>query len=308
LHFVSYQIGTGGEGKEGAKGEEGEGEGEGADMGRNVYGAASSSSSMQAAAAAMEAEVGVVPAYPDATVPGLEWWDEVFLPRERREARRLSKAAHLSLEEDEGLLALTHARTHRLVQHPVPLKPLGGERLNVMLPMYLTKHEQKKLRRTSRQEKEQEKRDKMMMGLIPAPEPKFKLSNFMKLLGDQAVADPSKVEARVLQQMQQRVLSHEMRNQASKLTPEERKEKRTRKLQEDVSRSVCAALFRVKDFSSSKHRFQVDVNAQQHFLSGIGMLGGFYSAVRLWLLFALMYFGLTCIILVLTWMFFVCVV
>jgi len=40
-----------------------------------------------------------------------------------------------------------------------------------------------------------------MMGLIQPPEPKFKLSNFMKVLGDQAVADPSKVEQRVMQQV-----------------------------------------------------------------------------------------------------------
>ena len=44
----------------------------------------------------------------------------------------------------------------------------------------------------------------MLMGLIPPAEPKFKLSNFMKVLGEQAVADPSKVEMRVVQQMQQR--------------------------------------------------------------------------------------------------------
>ncbi len=53
------------------------------------------------------------------------------------------------------------------------------------------------------------------MGLIAPPEPKFKLSNFMKVLGDQAVADPSKVEQRVMQQMRQRQLNHEMRNQVN---------------------------------------------------------------------------------------------
>ncbi len=92
-----------------------------------------------------------------------------------------------------------------------------------------------------------------------------------QVLGDQAIADPSKVEMRVMQQMQQRVLNHEMRNQAAKLTPQERKEKKTRKLNEDTSRSVHAAVFRVKDFSNLKHRFKIDVNAQQHFLSGLGM-------------------------------------
>jgi hypothetical protein len=162
----------------------------------------------------------------------------------------------------------------------------------------------------------------MMMGLIPAPEPKFKLSNFMKVLGDQAIAgkavalsynimivlstnstllysilcaldnnkllmifdiqfsffnpnpatDPSKVELRVLQQMRQRQLNHEMRNISAKLTPAERKAKRIQKLQEDTTRQVHVAAFRIKDFTDPKHRFKVDVNAQQHFLTGTGTM------------------------------------
>lgn len=140
------------------------------------------------------------------------------------------------------------------------------------LPMYLTKKERKRIRKQARAERENEKRDKIMMGLIPAPEPKFKLSNFMKLIGDQAVADPSKVEQRVMQQMRQRIMSHEMRNLAGKLTPAERKQKTIRKLQEDTSRQVHIAVFRVNNFSNPKHRFKVDVNAQQHFLSGLVVL------------------------------------
>ncbi|KAJ1426906.1 pre-mRNA processing factor 3-domain-containing protein [Ochromonadaceae sp. CCMP2298] len=222
-----------------------------------------------------------LPPSSDLSVPLLEWWDEAFLPRERREAaRKVARAVSSSVtagqqynEDDPSLLALQHARTYRLLQHPVPVKPLSGERGPApALPMFLTKHEQKKLRRSTRHEREQEKRDKMMMGLIPAPEPKFKLSNFMKVLGDQAVADPSKVELRVLQQMQQRVLNHEMRNQAAKLTPQEKREKKLRKLQEDVSRGVSVAVFRVSDFASLKLRYKVDVNAQQLFLSGIVLL------------------------------------
>ena len=74
------------------------------------------------------------------------------------------------------------------VQHPVAVRAIGGERAEVPLPMYLTKKERKRIRKTAREEREREKRDKMMMGLLPAPEPKFKLSNFMKVLGDQAIA------------------------------------------------------------------------------------------------------------------------
>ena len=152
----------------------------------------------------------------------------------------------------------------------MPVKPLGGERPEESLPMYLTKKERKRIRRQARQERELEKRDKMMMGLIPAPETKFKLSNFMKLLGDQAVADPSKVELRVIKEMQKRQLVHEMRNLSRTLTPTERKEKKRKKLIEDTSRQVYVALFRVKDFSSGKLRFKVDVNAQQLNLTGVG--------------------------------------
>ena len=47
--------------------------------------------------------------------------------------------------------------------------------------IYFNKYiSRKRIRKTAREEREREKRDKMMMGLLPAPEPKFKLSNFMK--------------------------------------------------------------------------------------------------------------------------------
>ena len=152
--------------------------------------------------------------------------------------RRRSKAAQQ--HDDSELLNAENCRTLKYIQHPVPIKPLGGEKEPEPLKMYLTKKERKRIRRTTRHEREMEKRDKIMMGLIPPPEPKFKLSNFMKILGDQAVSDPSKVEKRVMQQMQQRVLNHEMRNAARKLTPAQRREKKKKKLQEDTSRWVLS--------------------------------------------------------------------
>jgi hypothetical protein len=69
------------------------------------------------------------------------------------------------------------------------------------------------------------------------------------------ISDPSKVEMRVLQQMRQRELNHEMRNLAAKLTPAERRAKRNAKLQEDTSRQVYVAVFRIKDFTDPKHRY-----------------------------------------------------
>ena len=80
------------------------------------------------------------------------------------------------------------------------------------------------------------------------------------------------MEQRVIQQMRQRELNHEMRNQARALTPAERKEKKRKKLHEDTSREVHVAVFRVRDFSNLKHRFKIDVNAQQLNLTGTGAM------------------------------------
>lgn len=200
----------------------------------------------------------------------MEWWDEAFLPKILRDNRRKSRAKQE--QDDFEDLSYSNCKTFKYIQHPVPVKPLGGDKHDEALQLYLTKRERKRIRRSAREEREREKRDKMLMGLIPPPEPKFKLSNFMKILGDQAISDPSKVEKRVVQQMQQRQLNHEMRNQAQKLTPAERKEKKRKKLMEDTSRQVHVAIFRVKDFSDPKHRFKVDVNVQQLNLSGAAVL------------------------------------
>merc|ERR1712196_313979 len=100
---------------------------------------------------------------------------------------------------------------------------------------------------------ERERQDKIQLGLIPPPEPKFKLSNFMKVLGEQAVADPSKLERRVMEQVRGRLTKHEMRNQARKLTPQEKKEKMRRKMAEDTSSGVVVAVFYVASLQSSQH-------------------------------------------------------
>ena len=83
-------------------------------------------------------------------------------------------------------------------------------------------------------------------------EPKLKLSNLMRVLKDQAVANPSSIEAQVRSQVAERLKNHEMGNLARKLTPLERAEKKTRKLTEDTSTTVHVAIFRVDDLTSGK--------------------------------------------------------
>ncbi|CAN0400701.1 unnamed protein product, partial [Hapterophycus canaliculatus] len=59
-----------------------------------------------------------------------------------------------------------------------------------------------------------------------------------QVLGDQAVVDPSKVESLVMGQVHRRKAEHEARNQAAKLTPQERRDKKKRKMVEDTSKEL----------------------------------------------------------------------
>jgi U4/U6 small nuclear ribonucleoprotein PRP3 len=74
-----------------------------------------------------------------------------------------------------------------------------------LLPIHLTKHEQRKLRRQNRAEVQKEQQEKIRLGLIPAPEPKVKINNLMRVLCSEAVQDPTKIEEYVRNQMAQRI-------------------------------------------------------------------------------------------------------
>ena len=93
-------------------------------------------------------------------------------------------------DQDIYLKRITH-----YVQHPVPLKNEYVENINNMVvPIHLTEKEKKRLRKMKRTEKEKDKQEKVKLGLMPAPLPKIKLSNYMKVMGREAIADPSRVE------------------------------------------------------------------------------------------------------------------
>ncbi len=160
-----------------------------------------------------------------------------------------------------------------LVQHPVPIitpaQKAAQEALKNKPPtVHLTKAEQKRHRKLRRAERQREQQDLQAAGLIPPPEPRLTLSNYMKVLGDQAVLDPSKMEARVMEQIQARKLKHDQMNAERKLTKDEKAAKHARKLHEDTSQSVCVALYWVRDMGHPYHRAKVDLNAQQNHITG----------------------------------------
>jgi U4/U6 small nuclear ribonucleoprotein PRP3 len=71
----------------------------------------------------------------------------------------------------------------------------------------------------------------------------------MRVLGTEAVQDPTKIEAHVREQMAKRQKAHEAANAARRLTADQRREKKVRKLKEDTTLGVTVSVYRYKIFS-----------------------------------------------------------
>ena len=188
------------------------------------------------------------------STPDVEWWDALILN-----------------EQEYDIKHLRDEQFNNLVEHPIQLKPLEPKG-PVHVPVFLTKKEQKKLRRQNRREAWKEKQDKIRIGLLPPDQAKVKISNMMRVLESDAVQDPTKVEAHVRAQMAKRLANHEKMNADRKLTPEQRKEKNIRKLKEDTTAGVNVAVFRVKNLSNQSKKFKVETNARQLFMTGCVIL------------------------------------
>ena len=81
------------------------------------------------------------------------------------------------------------------IQHPKKIRNENIEAINRMVvPVYLIEKEKKKLRRMKRVDKEKDKQEKIKLGLIKPPPPKVKLSNYMKIMGKEAMANPTVTE------------------------------------------------------------------------------------------------------------------
>jgi len=192
--------------------------------------------------------------------PNIEWWDaplmknpEIFEPTEE----------NINFDTENGSVITLY------IQHPVPINPPVDMGPPPPKPLMLTKKERKKLRRQRRLEEQRDKQDKIRMGLLPPEQPKVKISNLMRVLGNEAIMDPTKVEAQVREQMKSRQDAHKKHNEEKKLTKEEKREKLKKKLMEDTSKVVQVAVFKVNDLSDGQKRYKVDINAQQLYLTGI---------------------------------------
>jgi U4/U6 small nuclear ribonucleoprotein PRP3 len=187
--------------------------------------------------------------------PDVEWWDIPFLSNETYE-----DVVHEQIRME---------RISHYIEHPVPLRAPRDRKQAPVMPLMLTEKERKRLRHQQRVERAREEQMMIQMGLKAPPPPKVKLSNMMRVFGNEAVQDPTKVEAQVRAQMEERRKEHEAANAARALTAEEKKEKKDKKISQDRDRfGVWVAVFRVISLQKPQHRFKIDRNAQELRLSG----------------------------------------
>ena len=90
-----------------------------------------------------------------------------------------------------------------------------------------------------------------------------------RVLTQEAVSDPTKVEARVRKEMMARQNGHDKANTDRKLTEDQRREKLEKQKEKDESKGIHAAVFKVRYLSDGGHKFKVRKNADQNGLSGV---------------------------------------
>ncbi|GFY84616.1 pre-mRNA-splicing factor 3 [Actinidia rufa] len=205
------------------------------------------------------------------SIPEIEWWDQPLL--------------HSGTYSDipDGIVAEDKLRMDKItiyVEHPRPIEPPAEPAPPPPQPLKLTKKEQKKLRKQQRQFKEKDRQEMIRQGILEPPKPKVKMSNLMKVLGSEATQDPTRLEMEIRSAAAEREQAHIDRNIARKLTPDERREKKERKLFDDPNmQETIVSVYKVNDLSHPQTRFKVDVNAQENRMTGCAVISDGISVV-----------------------------
>lgn len=216
--------------------------------------------------------------------PGVEWWDQALLPGQDSydAVALLDKGKGKEQSSSKDNLPLIEGKGSPIdiyIQHPIPI-PAPTDKIKVESKgVMLTKKEIKKMRRMRRRAELEDKQDKIKMGLLPPDPPKVKLSNLMRVLTSEAVADPTKVEARVRREVVARKNAHEQANLERMLTAEQRKAKSEEQKQRDVAKGMETIVFKIKHLVSPSHKFKVRKNAQQLGLTGVALFGKDFALV-----------------------------
>ncbi|KAL8673144.1 MAG: hypothetical protein Q9168_002441 [Polycauliona sp. 1 TL-2023] len=187
--------------------------------------------------------------------PDIEWWDEGLLDGP-------SYDSPTKIDTDDTII------TH-YIQHPVALNPPQDAKMPAPKPMHLTSKEQAKIRRQRRMADLKEQQAKVRLGLEPPEPPKVKASNMMRVLGEEAVKDPTAVEARVSKEIAERANKHDRMNEDRKLTKDQKHEKLAKQQQKDVEQGIFCTVYKIESLANPQHRFKVDKNAKDYNLTGL---------------------------------------
>ncbi|QUC20782.1 uncharacterized protein UV8b_05023 [Ustilaginoidea virens] len=195
--------------------------------------------------------------------PDIEWWDEALV----------DGSSYSDIEStDKSKIHAQDSIVTEYIQHPVALEPPQDRHMPEAKAMFLTTREQAKIRRQRRMAELKEMQAKIRLGLVPAPPPKVKKANLMRVLGDVAVKDPTAVEARVNREIAERHQKHVSTNEDRKLSKEQKHEKLSKNQQKDASRGIHILVFKISSLANGQHRYKIGVNAAQLALSGTCIL------------------------------------
>ncbi|KXX73378.1 hypothetical protein MMYC01_209846 [Madurella mycetomatis] len=212
----------------------------------------------QARKAGLEEDRDAEKAFAIEAPPDLEWWDEGLI--DGKDYSNVPQS--LKVDTADSIVTL-------YIQHPVVIEPPQDKLAPEPKPMYLTPKEQQKLRRQRRMMELKEKQAKIRLGLEPAPPPKVKKSNLMRVLGEEAVKDPTAVEARVNREIAARFEKHMQANEERKLTKEQRREKLVANQAKDAAKGIHILVFKINSLANGQHRYKISINATQNGLNGI---------------------------------------
>jgi U4/U6 small nuclear ribonucleoprotein PRP3 len=213
--------------------------------------------------AGMEEDLDMEKAFLVPEPPKIEWWDQGLVEGDSYDA--ISNPANLKIDTPDSIITI-------YVQHPVQLMAPQDKNMPDPKPLYLTKKETAKMRRQKRSAILKEEQAKIRLGLVPPPPPKVKKGNLMRVLGEEAVKDPTAVEARVNREIAERHQKHLDENEDRKLSKDERAEKLARQQADDESKGIHVRVYKIDSLANGKHRYQISINADQNKLTGVCIL------------------------------------